>query len=328
MGTLNINSIRYKFEQLKLQISDYLDILVIVESKLDSTFPTSQFIIDGFKEPIRLDRTGDGGGILIYIKEGIPFKELDKHTLPYDIEAKFIELNFRKNKLLFLATYNPSKKSEKYFLDKISNSLDQYIGKYDRFLLTGDFNLEVKEHKMSDFLHQYNLKCLVKEPTCFKSVNNPSCIDLFLTNCPKSFQNTASLENDLSDFHNMVVTVYKTEYQKPKPKTVTYRDYKRFDNFAFRNELEKSILLCNDYDTFHNNYMQILDKHAPYKTKLIRSNHAPYMTKRLRKAIMHRSQLLTKYRKSKSNFDLLNYKKHKNFVSRLYKKEKTIFTKN
>ena len=58
MGTLNINSIRYKFEQLKLQISDYLDILVIVESKLDSTFPTSQFIIDGFKEPIRLDRTG------------------------------------------------------------------------------------------------------------------------------------------------------------------------------------------------------------------------------------------------------------------------------
>ena len=299
IGTLNINSVRYKFDQLKLWISNYLDILVIIETKLDSTFPTAQFMIDGYKEPIRLDKTDNSGGILIYIKYGIPSKELDIHSLPVDIEAKFIELNFRKNKLLFLATYHPPSQSDHYFFEKISNSLDQYIGKYDRFLLTGDFNLEENDRNMSDFLHQYNLKSIVKEPTCFKNINNPSCIDLFLTNCPKSFQNTISLKNELSDFHNMIVTVYKTNFQKPKPKSVCYRDYKKFNNFAFRNELGSVIGLCEDYNAFHEKFVELLDKHAPYKTKLVRNNHAPYMTKRLRKAIMYRSQLLTKYRKTK-----------------------------
>ena len=33
-------------------------------------------------------------------------------------------------------------------------------------------------------------KKLSKEPTCFKNPNNPSCIDLFLTNTIRSFQET------------------------------------------------------------------------------------------------------------------------------------------
>ena len=123
----------------------------------------------------------------------------------------------------------------------------------------------------------------------------------------------------------MIVTVYKTNFQKPKPKSICYRDYKKFNNFAFRNELGSVISLCEDYNAFHEKFVELLDKHAPYKTKLVRNNHAPYMTKRLRKAIMYRSQLLTKYRKTKLEFDLIKYKKHKNYVSRLYKKKKNFF---
>ena len=32
------------------------DILVITEKKFDDTFPTSQFLVDGFSEPHILDR--------------------------------------------------------------------------------------------------------------------------------------------------------------------------------------------------------------------------------------------------------------------------------
>ena len=42
---------------------------------------------------------------------------------------------------------------------------------------------------MGNFLDIYGLKCLVHNKTCFKSVINPSCIDLFLTNSSNSFQN-------------------------------------------------------------------------------------------------------------------------------------------
>ena len=66
----------------------------------------------------------------------------------------------------------------------------------------------------------------------------------------------------------------------------------------------------------------MLNKHAPLKKKLLRANHAPYITKTLRKAIMRRSQLETKYLKSKTQTDLKLYKKHKNFCSKLHKRER------
>ena len=51
IGTLNINSLSTKFEELKMLISDSLDILVIQETKLDPSFPEDQFFIDGYKKP-------------------------------------------------------------------------------------------------------------------------------------------------------------------------------------------------------------------------------------------------------------------------------------
>ena len=65
IGTLNINSIASKLEQLKEVIGNYLDILTIQETKLDDSFPTTQLLIDGYNEPYRLDRNRRGGGVLI-----------------------------------------------------------------------------------------------------------------------------------------------------------------------------------------------------------------------------------------------------------------------
>ena len=69
---LNINSLRNKFEILVSSIAVNLDILMISETKLDESFPVSQFLIPGFENPIRLDRSSSGGGIMLYIREGIP----------------------------------------------------------------------------------------------------------------------------------------------------------------------------------------------------------------------------------------------------------------
>ena len=63
-GNLNINSISNKFDQLKLFVQGKIDILIVTETKLDSTFPTSQFVIDGYSEPYRFDRNRNGRGVL------------------------------------------------------------------------------------------------------------------------------------------------------------------------------------------------------------------------------------------------------------------------
>ena len=63
IGHLNINSIRNKFEMLSMSVAQYVDILVLSETKLDSTFPSFQFLINGFSVPHRLDRNTKGSGI-------------------------------------------------------------------------------------------------------------------------------------------------------------------------------------------------------------------------------------------------------------------------
>ena len=84
---------------LKKIIEGKVDVLVITEIKLDSTFLISQFYINGFIKLYRLDRSKNGGEVLIYIFKQIPSKE-SGNLLPNAIERMFIELNLRKTKWL------------------------------------------------------------------------------------------------------------------------------------------------------------------------------------------------------------------------------------
>ena len=72
----------------------------------------------------------------------------------------------------------------------MSKGLDTYFSQHDNIILLGDLNVESSDAVLKDFCNVYNLFSLVKEPTCFKNPYNPSCIDLFLTNRPRNFQNT------------------------------------------------------------------------------------------------------------------------------------------
>ena len=53
-----------------------------------------------------------------------------------------------------------------------------------------------------------------------------------------SFQNTSTMTTGLSVFHIMVVTFLKTTFLKSKPKVITYRDYRTFDNDKFKTDLK------------------------------------------------------------------------------------------
>ena len=65
---------------------------------------------------------------------------------------------------------------------------------------------------------------LVKEKTCFKNMQNPSCIDLLLTNNVYAFQQTIAICTGLSDCHKLILTVLKTTVPRSQPKEITYRD--------------------------------------------------------------------------------------------------------
>ena len=93
---------------------------------------------------------------------------------------------------------------------------------------------------MRDFFHVYDCQNIIKEKTCFKSPYSPSCIDLIITNRPKSFQNSTVIKTCLSDFLKMPLTVLKIFYKKQRPNIVRYRNYRNFDSELFMNDVKKS----------------------------------------------------------------------------------------
>ena len=69
---------------------------------------------------------------------------------------------------------------------------------------------------------QYNMSLpampvIVKQNTCFKSVENPSCFDLILTDSNRFFPSTNIISTGISDCHKKIITVLKTIFKKSKP---------------------------------------------------------------------------------------------------------------
>ena len=190
---------------------------------------------------------------------------------PEEIVDRLLKLNCHNNlykkKSLILGTYNPNKCLISNHLAILSKTIDQNLTSYDIIIRLGDFNSEMSEDAMVDFCGIYNFINIVNKPTCYKNPNNPSCIDLILTNRQKSFQDTRVIETGLSDFHMMMTSVVKTWFKKQPSKVISYRDYKNYSQVKFRISLDQSpsgndsINITNDQ--FVNIFMTIFNNHAP-----------------------------------------------------------------
>ena len=57
---------RNKFTDLQT-INGNVDIASVAETKLDASFPSVQFTLEGYHIPYRLDINNKSGGILVYV---------------------------------------------------------------------------------------------------------------------------------------------------------------------------------------------------------------------------------------------------------------------
>ena len=190
----------------------------------------------------------------------------------------------------------------------------------------GDLNINtfVENEELDDFLDEFQGKNLVKDPTCFASVENPSCLDLFITNSYRSFQQTTTVSSGLSDCHKMVVTVLKTTFPKATPRVITYRDLSSYCPKDFAKDLKRNIDIIDEgeYQPFEDVFVNTLQTRHPLKQKTVRANHKSYVTKEMRKGIMTRSRLQNNYWKYGTETCKIEKKKQENYCNRLYKKER------
>ena len=104
-GHLNIKFLAGKFDQLKLVIENKIDIQIITEIKVGSSFSGPQFMIEELSMPFRFDRNRSGGGVIVCVPDDFPSKQSNKHKVSDDIESDFIEKNLMRTKWLIFGKY-------------------------------------------------------------------------------------------------------------------------------------------------------------------------------------------------------------------------------
>ena len=84
----------------------YVDIFLISEMKLDDSFPSAEFKIEGFTTPYKYDRNNKRGALLLHIREEIPPCLLQCKS-QCNKENLSVEINLRKRKWFLNSSYNP-----------------------------------------------------------------------------------------------------------------------------------------------------------------------------------------------------------------------------
>ena len=135
-----------------------------------------------------------------------------------------------------ICSYSSHKNNILNHLMNLSNIIVRNSSRHDKYFCIC-FNSETSETELRNFSNLYTLKNLVSESTCFKNPDDPTCIDLFLKNCSRNFQDTQVIDTGLSDFHKMNLTVLKMYFTKQKYETIFYRNYKKIDNLKFKEAL-------------------------------------------------------------------------------------------
>ena len=127
-----------------------LDIFLLKDSKLDSSFPDDQFSLPGYCV-VRKDCDRNGEGLLLYTNEDIPFKIFQNSSLPPTLEFLPIELNLARFKFLLIGLCKPPSVAEKEFLFHLNKAHNFFSIKYKNITLIGDSNIQPGNKNLKDF---------------------------------------------------------------------------------------------------------------------------------------------------------------------------------
>ena len=171
------------------------------------------------------------------------------------VNVYVLQLLFLRKKCIIFSIYRlPNVENLTGFFEETTISLTTVPSSYENILVMGDFNIKIKKCKgvvssnFSDFCDLFHLTNIVKFNTCFTKTHT-SLIDLILANRSSSSNKTLVSEPSLSDHHKMITTFFKLHFSRPRLKVITYRNYKKFDEEKFLNDLKEMNVRIDEKDS-------------------------------------------------------------------------------
>ena len=322
---INVNSLQHKFEELCTILKNNLvDCLFVSESKLNTSHPNAQFEIENYRTYRRDNIHDNGGGLICFVRSDLPTYEekFDSHPC----ESLTIIVQFQKSKWAFSAAYRKPSLPERHLSTSLDIVIEKCMDITNNIAIVGDLNcnmLREGSNAVKSLCDDFNLTNVIETPTCFKTTP-PTLLDVFLVSNKKNVKHSTVTPCPLSDFHHFVTAVFDIMVPRREKRQVIYRSFKFFDKDLFNRDLQRTPFQaaeCLDPDDqcyfIGQLYKQVLDEHAPMKTKTVRPKQCVYMNSTWKKAIFKKHQLYNRYWKIKTPQNWHAYRKQRNLCQKL-----------
>ena len=237
----------------------------------------------------QFDFKESGGGISIFIKEGINYKVRDDLTVisPY-LEALFIEVNYNNKLFLVGVTYRVPNTNVNSFIDRINGIIEPIKNKYE-LILVGDFNIcLMKDNNHSNSfrnsLISNNLFPTILEPARVATVQRngqqittETLIDNIFVNTQLDFK-SGIIYSSITDHYPIFISIHQsTDLEAEENNTVKYRVIDDFSirkfKFALSSSLNSLLNEVNDpriaFTKFYLLIDELYNKYFPVKTRIV-----------------------------------------------------------
>ena len=285
--------------------------------------PGSRTELPGYNV-FRNDRIGKGGGgVAVYIKQGIKAKVLSTSQAEYCHRPEYIimEITFQSTSILFACMYRPPKIG---YLDGFIEDLYNYITNYEYLIMCGDVNARFgsgsgETENIVSMLITCNVECIPFGDTYHTSTCD-SALDIIATNCIEILLDYDKVPAAGFSSHDLLFACFDISTPRSKPKTIYYRNYKNIDIEGLQHDathvqwqrLYECDTIDNKVECFNRLLIDLYDKHAPVKSFKSKYNDKPWMNGQIVVLMQMRDDARKIFAKSKTQDNYENFRQLRN----------------
>jgi exonuclease III len=292
--------------------------------------------------------TKEGGGIAVYLRQGIEFKVRNDISFPessrFMFDCLFIEVmcnkaiphTHSKNIIVCVIYRSPSFSKLQEFTNALSALIDKIQREGKHIIITGDSNIDLLQinavapnMEFFDMLISHNLLPNISLPTRVTQ-SSATLIDHIWSNIPPEQAIAGTMTTDITDHFSNFIFCEQFNKIPVQPRYISVRKMTKQHLNAFNaieNENWDNVYHSNNVDiaycNFMSTYMKHVNTHLPMQKKCFnRKKHKiePWMTQGLLKSMRTKEKLYKKMLTARNTVSYVNHEsKYKEYLS-LYKK--------
>ena len=273
-----------------------------------------------------------GGGAAMIYKRHLDLKEAGASSSQYSsFEYACAILTLQcKRRLLLVCIYRKQEVTFSVFHDELSMLIEKVMFKGDAAMFVGDFNVWVdmedntSANQLITLMNAYGLNQQVQDPTHREGhiLDQIYLNEFQLSVKHKVIPETLGITTD----HFPLLIEIPPGNKQQKTKTIYYRNLKKVNIEAFKNDLEesyKAIDITGDQNfktlssQYHNLSLAVVDEHSPILKKKVTSDQPIWIDKEYKNARATRRKFERDWKKSRTDVNRVRYMNQKKLCSEL-----------